>query len=45
MRPFSKQNKESKKDARTFDTIIDDYTENEILRYELKEHLKTRKAK
>ena len=41
----TKQNKESKKDARTFDTIIDDYTENEILRYELKEHLKTRKAK
>ena len=39
------KNKESKKDVRTFDAIIDEYTENETLRYELKEHLKTRKAK
>lgn len=37
--------KESKKDTRTFDEIIDNYTSNETLRFELKEHLKTRKAK
>lgn len=43
-------NKESKKEAtspkkNSFDEIIDSYTQNEILRFELKEHLKTRKAK
>lgn len=30
---------------KSFDSIIDDYTENEDLRSELKEHLKTRKSK
>ena len=29
----------------SFDVLIDSYTENENLRFELKEHLKTRKAK
>ncbi len=43
--------KESKKDTKnmnlkiTFDSIIESYTVNETLRHELKEHLKTRKAK
>lgn len=38
--------KESKKEKKlTFDSLIDSYTENEELRMELKEHLKTRKAK
>ena len=35
----------SKKEKHSFDEIIDAYTENEELRAELKEHLKTRKAK
>jgi hypothetical protein len=30
---------------KSFDELIDDYTQNEKLRYELKEHLKIRKAK
>ena len=43
-------NKESKKETtppkkNSFDEIIDSYTQNEVLRFELKEHLKTRKAK
>ncbi len=38
--------KERKKDNKiTFDFLIDSYTENEELRMELKEHLKTRKSK
>jgi hypothetical protein len=44
----TKQNlkKESKKEKPlTFDELIDNYTQNETLKYELKEHLKTRKAK
>ena len=42
----TKQNiKKVSKGAATFDEIINAYTENETLRFELKEHLKTRKAK
>lgn len=42
----TKQNiKKVSKSAQTFDEIINAYTENESLRFELKEHLKTRKAK
>ena len=38
--------KESKKENKvTFDSLIDSYTKNEELRMELREHLKTRKAK
>jgi hypothetical protein len=40
----SKKNKVPKKEQ-TFNELIDDYTDNEDLRVELKEHLKTRKAK
>ena len=48
---FINNNKERKKErttenkAPTFDEIIDSYTDNEELRMELKEHLKTRKSK
>lgn len=38
---LSKKERETK----SFDSLIDDYTENENLRKELKEHLKTRKMK
>ena len=42
----TKQNiKKVSKGVATFDEIINAYTENETLRFELKEHLKTRKAK
>lgn len=34
-----------KEKKQTLDSLIDSYTENENLRYELKEHLKTRKTK
>ena len=37
--------KERKKGKKTFDEIIENYTENENLRNELKEHLKVRKTK
>lgn len=38
--------KESKKETeKTFNEIIDEYTDNEELRYELREYLKTRKSK
>lgn len=46
--PNSKVPKRSKKesgDALSFDALIDSYTDNEELRFVLKEHLKTRKAK
>ena len=37
--------KERKKEKKTFDEIIENYTENENLQNELKEHLKVRKTK
>lgn len=40
-----KTNKKAKSKPISFDSIIDAYTENEDLRKELKEHLKTRKQK
>lgn len=40
-----KTNKKAKSKPISFDAIIDSYTENEDLRKELKEHLKTRKQK
>ena len=44
--PDSKVPKRSKKESgASFDSIIDSYTDNEELRFVLKEHLKTRKAK
>lgn len=41
----SKQTVDKKKNSTTFDTLIENYTNNEQLRKELKEHLKTRKQK
>ena len=41
----SKKEKAPEKKSISFDEIIDSYTENEELRMELKEHLKTRKSK
>lgn len=41
----TKVKKVSKKGEPTFDDLINAYTQNETLRSELKEHLKTRKAK
>ena len=41
----SQEKNEEKTDNQTFDELIDEYTDNEYLRTELKEHLKTRKAK
>lgn len=40
-----KLNQGGKETLKSFDSLIDDYTENENLRKELKEHLKTRKLK
>jgi len=40
-----RKGKELKSSKKTFNVIIDNYTSNEQLRYELKEHLKIRKAK
>lgn len=43
---LSSNNKERKKENKpTFDNMIDNYTKNDELNAELKEHLKTRKAK
>ena len=42
--PKSKEERKQE-DKSTFDDIIDRYTDNEDLRFALKEHLKTRKAK
>lgn len=41
----SKKEKAPEKKSLSFDEIIDSYTDNEELRMELKEHLKTRKSK
>lgn len=41
----SKQEKANNENSKTFNEIIESYTDNEDLRFELKEHLKTRKAK
>ena len=41
----SKKEKAPEKKSFSFDEIIDSYTDNEELRMELKEHLKTRKSK
>ena len=41
----SKVSKKESESALSFDSMIDNYTQNEELRFVLKEHLKTRKAK
>lgn len=40
-----KQEKANNENSKTFNEIIESYTDNKDLRFELKEHLKTRKAK
>ena len=40
-----KQKKANNENSKTFNEIIESYTDNEDLQFELKEHLKTRKAK
>lgn len=45
IKKVSKKEKAPEKKSLSFDEIIDSYTDNEELRMELKEHLKTRKSK
>lgn len=41
----SKRVEKARENQKSFDELIDSYTENSVLREELKEHLKTRRAK